>query len=86
MRRQPEREQLNRLTVKALDQVFVMRAKEGLGYSQFEAQALTNLVKGVDFPGLPQRPMRLLAISVYPLSSSIAAACTPSCRTPTASS
>ena len=26
---QPEREQLNRLTVKPLDQVFIMRAKEG---------------------------------------------------------
>jgi len=30
MIRQPEREQLNRLTVKTLDQVFIMRAKEGL--------------------------------------------------------
>ena len=44
MIRQPEREQLNRLTVKALGQVFIMRAKEGLGCSQFEAEALTNLV------------------------------------------
>jgi hypothetical protein len=33
MKRQPEREQLNRLTVKTLDQVFTMRAKEGLGCS-----------------------------------------------------
>jgi len=45
MIRQPAREQLNRLTVKTLDQVFIMRAKEGLGCSQFEAEALTNLVK-----------------------------------------
>ena len=44
MIRQPEREQLNRLTVKTLDQVFIMRGKEGLGCSQFEAEALTNLV------------------------------------------
>ena len=44
MIRQPEREQLARLTVKTLDQVFIMRAKEGLGCSQFEADALTNLV------------------------------------------
>ena len=31
MIRQPEREQLNRLTVKTLDPVFIMRTKEGLG-------------------------------------------------------
>jgi len=30
MIRQPEREQLNRLSAKTLDQVFVMRVKEGL--------------------------------------------------------
>jgi len=54
MIRQPEREQLNRLTVKTLDQVFIMRAKEGLGCSQFEAEALTNLVKEVYFPWLSQ--------------------------------
>ena len=47
MKRQTEREQPNRLTVKTLDQVFVMRAKEGLGCSQFEATALTDLVKEV---------------------------------------
>ena len=41
MIRQPEREQLNRLTIKTLDQVFIMRGKEGLGCSQFEAEALT---------------------------------------------
>ena len=57
MRRQPDREQLNRLTVKTPDQVFVMRAKEGLGCCQFEAQALTNLVKEVYFPWLSQPPM-----------------------------
>ena len=45
MIRQPEREQLKRLTVKTLDQVFVMRAKEGLGCSRFEAQALTDLFR-----------------------------------------
>ena len=31
MKRQPEREQLNGLTVKTLDQVFIMRVKEGVG-------------------------------------------------------
>jgi len=44
MIRQPELEHLNRLTVKTLDQVFIMRAKEGLGCSQYEAEALTDLV------------------------------------------
>ena len=54
MIRQPEREQLNRLTIKTLDQVFIMRGKEGLGCSQFEAEALTGLVKEVYFPWLSQ--------------------------------
>jgi hypothetical protein len=54
MIRQPEREQLNRLTIKSLDQVFIMRGKEGLGCSQFEAEALTGLVKEVYFPWLFQ--------------------------------
>jgi hypothetical protein len=54
MIRQPEREQLNRLTVKTLDQVFIMRGKEGLGCSQFEAAALTDLVREVYFPWLSQ--------------------------------
>jgi hypothetical protein len=54
MIRQPEREQLNRLTTKTLDQVFAMRVKEGMGCSQFEAQALTDLVKEVYFPWLAQ--------------------------------
>lgn len=54
MIRQPEREQLNRLSAKTLDQVFVMRVKEGLSCSQFEAQALTDLVKDVYFPWLAQ--------------------------------
>jgi hypothetical protein len=54
MIRQPGREQLNRLTAKTLDQVFVMRVKEGLSCSQFEAQALTDLVKEVYFPWLAQ--------------------------------
>ena len=44
-RRHAEREQLNRLTVKALDQVFVMRAGKRLVCSQFRGQALTNLAK-----------------------------------------
>jgi rRNA-processing protein FCF1 len=52
MIRDPAREQLHRLTVKALDQVFIMRVKEGLGCSQFEAEALTGLVKEVYFPWL----------------------------------
>jgi hypothetical protein len=34
----------------------------------------------VRFPGLPQPPIRLLATSVYPLSSSVEPACAPSCR------
>jgi len=52
--RQPERERLSRLTVKTLDQVFIVRGKEGLGCSQFEAEALTDLVKEVYFPWLSQ--------------------------------
>jgi hypothetical protein len=47
MIRNPAHEQRHRLTVKTLDQVFIMRVKEGLGCSQFEAAALTDLVKGV---------------------------------------
>ena len=54
MIRQPGREQLNRLTAKTLDQVFVMRVKEGLSCSQFGAEALTDLVKEVYFPWLAQ--------------------------------
>ena len=54
MIRQPEREQLKRLTAKTLDQVFVMRAREGLSCSRFEAEALTELVKEVYFPWLAQ--------------------------------
>lgn len=54
MIRQPERERLSRLTVKTLDQVFIVRGKEGLGCSQFEAEALTDLVKEVYFPWLSQ--------------------------------
>jgi hypothetical protein len=45
MIRNPAHEQRHRLTVKTLDQVFIMRVKEGLGCSQFEAAALTDLVK-----------------------------------------
>ena len=55
MIRQPEREQLNRLTVKTLNQVFITRVKEGLGCSQFEAEALTGLVKEVYFPRVRPR-------------------------------
>ena len=47
MIRHPAQEQLHRLTVKTLDQVFIMRAKEGLGCSQFEAEALTGVVNEV---------------------------------------
>lgn len=43
MIRELEREQLNHLTVKTLARVFIMRAKEGLGCSQFEAEALTDI-------------------------------------------
>lgn len=49
MRRHPEREQINRLMVKTLDQVFIARAREGLSCSLFEAQTLTELVKEVYF-------------------------------------
>jgi hypothetical protein len=52
MIRDTEREQLNRLAVKTLDQIFVMRAREGLGCSMFEAEALTDLVREVYFPWL----------------------------------
>ena len=52
MKRQPELEQIHRLSVKSLDQVFVARAQEGLGCSLFEAHALTELVKEVYFPWL----------------------------------
>lgn len=54
MKRQTEREQIHRLAVKTLDQVFIARACEGLGCSMFEAQALTELVKEVYFPWLTQ--------------------------------
>src|SRR5712692_1138731 len=54
MIRQPEQEQLNRLSVKTLDQVFIARVQEGLNCSLFEAQALTDLVKEVYFPWLAQ--------------------------------
>jgi hypothetical protein len=58
--RNAEREQLNRLAVKTLDRIFLTRAKEGLGCSMFEAQALTELVKEVYFPWLAQ-PDRIQA-------------------------
>ena len=54
MERQPEREQIQRLSVKTLDQVFVAQAQAGLSCSLFEAQALTELVKEVYFPWLSQ--------------------------------
>lgn len=54
MRRHTELEQIHRLSVKILDQVFIARACEGLGCSMFEAQALTELVKEVYFPWLTQ--------------------------------
>ena len=54
MIRQPEREQINRLTVKTLDQVFIARVQEGLSCSLFEARALTDLIKEVYFPWLSQ--------------------------------
>jgi len=60
MVQQTEREQLNRLAVKTLDQVFITRAKEGLGCSLFEAQALTDLIKEVYFPWL-SRPEAIQA-------------------------
>lgn len=60
MIRQAAREQLDRLTVKTLDQVFIARAKEGLGCSLFEAQALTDLIKEVYFPWM-SRPEAIQA-------------------------
>ena len=52
MERKPESEQVQRLAVKTVDQVFIARALEGLGRSLFEAEALTELVKEVYFPWL----------------------------------
>ena len=54
MIRQPKQEQINRLMVKTLDQIFIARAQDGLGCSLFEAHALTELVKDVYFPWLSQ--------------------------------
>jgi Protein of unknown function (DUF1670) len=54
MKRQTNHEQVHRLSVKTLDQVFIARACEGLGCSMFEAQALTELIKEVYFPWLTQ--------------------------------
>ena len=47
-----EREQLNRLAAKTLDQIFIMHLQEGLGCSMFEAEAVTDLVREVYFPWL----------------------------------
>ena len=44
MIRQPEIEQIQRLSVKTLDQVFITRAQEGLSCSLFEAQALFEVI------------------------------------------
>lgn len=52
MIRNTEHEQLNRLAVKTLDQIFIMRLKEGLGCSMFEAEAITELIREVYFPWL----------------------------------
>jgi hypothetical protein len=54
MKRQPALEQIHRLSIKTLDQVFIAQAQEGLGCSLFEAHALTELVKEVYFPWLIQ--------------------------------
>jgi hypothetical protein len=54
MKRQRDLEQIQRLSVKTLDQVFAARAQDGLGCSLFEAQALTELVREVYFPWLTQ--------------------------------
>ncbi len=60
MVRKTAREQLDRLTVKTLDQVFIVRAQEGLNCSLFEAQALTDLIEEVYFPWL-SRPEAIQA-------------------------
>ena len=60
MIRQAEREQDNRLMVKTLNQVFVARAREGLGWFLFEAQPLTELVREVYFPW-PSQPEAIQA-------------------------
>jgi len=52
MKRQRERAQPNCLTVRTLARVFIIQAKEGLGCSQFEAEALTDLVEEVHAPWL----------------------------------
>jgi hypothetical protein len=41
------------LRVKTLDQVFILRVKEGLGLFQFETEWLTGRVKEVYFPVFP---------------------------------
>jgi hypothetical protein len=56
-----EREQLNRLTAKTLDQIFSMRLQEGLGCSMFEAEAVTNLVREVYFPWAGQLALTVVS-------------------------
>jgi hypothetical protein len=45
MERQLKHERLSRLIIKTLDQVRFVRIKEELGYSNFEVEVLTDLVK-----------------------------------------
>ena len=54
MIRQPEREQVCRLALNALDQVSIARAREGAGCSLFGVPALTEFVKEANFPWLSQ--------------------------------
>jgi len=76
MVRKTTREQLDRLTVKTLDQVFIAQAKEGLNCSLFEAQALTDLIKEVYFPWLslswPKSTSTLHQSAISPLCGRIA--------------
>lgn len=74
MIRQSECEQLNSLTDKILDQVFVMRAKGGLGCSQFEAEAPTEFVKKGYFPWLPP-PAAIQADQMHPMAATWPPAC-----------
>ena len=52
MKRQLESEEIRRLSLKTLGQVFVARTREGLGCSLFESQVLTELVKDTHSPCL----------------------------------
>jgi hypothetical protein len=53
MIRQPEREQIHRLTVKTLDQVFIARVRLGLHRAQYKMNPLGSQLPNVTCPPLP---------------------------------